>query len=101
MKQAAEDEAIRMALGLSPDNSGSSNSEYNSVVVEVPSEIPESISNTVEQPKKKKIKKSKRRRQKERKNQQLYQTARQPRLTKNSLEFLKRLRKTSLSHPCR
>jgi hypothetical protein len=54
MKQAAEDEAIRMALGLSPDNSGSSNSEYNSVVVEVPSEIPESISNTVEQPKKRK-----------------------------------------------
>ncbi|KAH8794657.1 hypothetical protein BGZ57DRAFT_920965 [Hyaloscypha finlandica] len=27
MKQAAEDEAIRMALGLSPDNSGSSNSD--------------------------------------------------------------------------
>jgi hypothetical protein len=51
MKQAAEDEAIRMALGLSPDRSGSSNSEDNSVVVEVPSEIPESISNTVEQPK--------------------------------------------------
>jgi hypothetical protein len=49
MKHAAEDEAIKMALGLSPDSSGSSNSKDDFDVVEIPPDTLDPSLNTVEQ----------------------------------------------------